>query len=48
LFRKGGAGEATATELFNHSQPLTCGCSMLPGDCFDFHALSVSDLLPLR
>ncbi len=45
LLGKCGARETTAPELLNHLQPLICGCSILPsGDCFIFHAASVSDL----
>jgi len=37
LSGKGGARETTAPELLNHSHPLLCGCTMLPGICFHFH-----------
>jgi len=43
LLREAGAGKAAAPELFNHLQTLICACTMLPGDCFDFHAPSVSN-----
>lgn len=49
LAGESSARKPTAPELFNHLEPMICGCSiLLPCDRFDFHERSVARQERLR